>query len=426
MGEWVWCHDEEAVIDVDDHQSNDGGGPASQGVEGGEGVEASQGTSRPSLIQGSDSDGYDDIDGDDVASELRESCSETEQQEELGEPATSAYVDRAIGTWTEILKSLFGKWSFPQQNAVANHIFLQPQTVGTLCSGSELTMALLQEAPGIWGGDEKMESTNLFEHVFSCENAGFKQRWIMDHFPPQMLFADAGEVGKGEGTDLMSSEVREVPYVDCFFAGFSCKDVSAMNIWKCLWEQRQACLDGTTAYTLACGLQCIDAKRPKIFVLENVPAFAVRGGVRLCYVALQNDCGTFSSCVIAVDEDDIKFGALKLPLTVAFLETIQNLESGGYTVIPMLIDPRSYYVPQRRLRLYLAGVHNDSCGITNTSAFRSRSLQTATQMLADAKSEPVSLDRMLLDEDSPDFKYWDRCVIDSFILSFCLSFFLSV
>ena len=102
MGEWVWCHDEEAVIDVDDDQSNDGGGPASQGVQGGEGVEASQpesqGTSRPSLIQGSDSDGYDDIDGDDVASELRESCSETEQQEELGELATSAYVDRAIET----------------------------------------------------------------------------------------------------------------------------------------------------------------------------------------------------------------------------------------------------------------------------------------------------------------------------------------
>ena len=106
MGEWVWCHDEEAVIDVDDNdQSNDGGGPALQGVEGGEGVEASQlesqWTSRPSLIQGSDSDGYDDIDGDNVASELRESCSKTEQQEEPGEPATSAYVDRATGTWTE-------------------------------------------------------------------------------------------------------------------------------------------------------------------------------------------------------------------------------------------------------------------------------------------------------------------------------------
>ena len=69
----------------DNDQSNDGGGPASQGVEGGEGVEVSQpesqGTSRPSLIQGSGSDGYDDIDGDDVASKLRESCSKTEQQE---------------------------------------------------------------------------------------------------------------------------------------------------------------------------------------------------------------------------------------------------------------------------------------------------------------------------------------------------------
>ena len=103
----------------DNDQSNDGGGPASRGVEGGEGVEASQlesqGTSRPSPIQGNDSDGYDDIDGDDVSSELRESCSETEQQEVAWEPATSAYVDRATGTWTEFLKSLCGRGHFPSR-----------------------------------------------------------------------------------------------------------------------------------------------------------------------------------------------------------------------------------------------------------------------------------------------------------------------
>ena len=96
-----------------------------------------------------------------------------------------------------------------------------------------------------------------------------------------------------------------------------------MNIWKHLWEQRQACLDGTTAYTLACGLQYIDAKRTKIFFLANVPAFAVRGGVRVCDVALHNSCGISSSCIIAVDGDDIKFGAPEHQLNLKN-ELLQN------------------------------------------------------------------------------------------------------
>ena len=245
----------------DDGGNNDGDTDA-QPRAGEDSVLVSQSTGI-SLIEGSISD----VDGDHVsqgAASVTDTIPEFEQ-DELAEAFT--YEDRATVTWTTILTSLFQKWSVPHRTAIANYIFLQRQTVGTMCSGSELVAALLAEAPQHWGEDTQLDSCNFFEHSFSCENEGYKQQWIKDMFAPALLFGDAGEIARGQGTDLMSSETALVPYVDIFIAGFSCKDVSAMNIWKHLWEQRQAEQDGSTAYTLRCGLTYIDVKRPKIFVL---------------------------------------------------------------------------------------------------------------------------------------------------------------
>ena len=94
------------------------------------------------------------------------------------------------------------------------------------------------------------------------------------------------EVATGRGKNLMDDSECAVPLVDLFAVGCSCTDVSAMNVWKDQWEQRLDMDDGSTAHMLRCALRYIDVRRPFYVLMENVPAFAVRGGARLAYQAL--------------------------------------------------------------------------------------------------------------------------------------------
>ena len=79
---------------------------------------------------------------------------------------------------------------------------------------------LQQEASGIWTQGVGIPMT--FKHAFSCENCDYKQAWIQQHFPPDMLFGDAGEVAAGQGRNMMKDELSLVPRVDLYLAGFSC------------------------------------------------------------------------------------------------------------------------------------------------------------------------------------------------------------
>ena len=79
----------------------------------------------------------------------------------------------------------------------------------------------------------------------------------------------------------------------------------------------------------------------------------VKGGASTAYRALQKLRVT--SAVIRSDADGAGVG-LKITQELQWLG--QALESKGYTVVVMLIDSKTFAIPQRRLRLWVVGTQD--------------------------------------------------------------------
>ena len=114
--------------------------------------------------------------------------------------------------------------------------------------------------------------------------------------------------------------------------------------------------------------------------------------------------------------------SVTVPLTKPFVDVVKKLEENGYLVICFLLDPRTFSVPQRRLRLYIAGVQDHTLGDGGRYG-RQHGCQLAQDMLTQAKAhEKMPLDSFLLAENSAEYKHWDRILLDSsYMLSSCCS-----
>ena len=96
--------------------------------------------------------------------------------------------------------------------------------VGSMCSGTDSPIAVLQNLEKALGGKLKVE------HSFSCEYAPRKQAWIRENFPNlEILFKDVTELKKNKVVNVLTKELVEVPKVDILIAGFVCKSVSTEN-----------------------------------------------------------------------------------------------------------------------------------------------------------------------------------------------------
>jgi hypothetical protein len=98
---------------------------------------------------------------------------------------------------------------------------------------------------------------------------------------------------------------------------------------------------------------------------------------------------------------------IRVPLTPAILRLIGKLEAMGYFVCPMLLDPRSSAIPQRRLRMYLA------CSLSARTShpdpeFDQGLLRMASDILIRTRLPMVPLDDLLLPTGSDDLRFWDR------------------
>ena len=94
-------------------------------------------------------------------------------------------------------------------------------------------------------------------------------------------------------------------------------------------------------------------------------------------------------------------------LTQTFTDLVESLEQAGYDVITMLLYPRTYSIPQRRLRLYILATLQDIGGMS----FEDK-LPHASAMVSFAKSQDIlPLNRFLLHEESDDYAVWDRTVL---------------
>lgn len=170
--------------------------------------------------------------------------------------------------------------------------------IGTDCSGVESPIHALKA----------MQVPH--RHVFSCECGPAPRRVIQANTPPSVALYE----------DILTSLEFEIPFVDVYVAGFSCKPFSMLHVGTQLLEEDQAKIFFAV-------LARIKKQRPSLFVLENVP------GIARCM-------------------DDV----------------LRLLQDAGYVVAVHLLNPFDLGEPVHRPRFYFLGVREDVALFTQREA----------------------------------------------------------
>eukprot|EP00437_Effrenium_voratum_P033962 CAMPEP_0181476626 /NCGR_PEP_ID=MMETSP1110-20121109/41802_1 /TAXON_ID=174948 /ORGANISM="Symbiodinium sp., Strain CCMP421" /LENGTH=388 /DNA_ID=CAMNT_0023601911 /DNA_START=53 /DNA_END=1219 /DNA_ORIENTATION=+ len=174
----------------------------------------------------------------------------------------------------------------------------RPIRIGTDCSGMETPVMALQAL--------KVE----YEHMFSCDIDAKVKQQVLANWAPQVWF-----------DDLMTrnNQAKTTPSVDLYVAGFPCQSFSNAGLGRGFNDKRGEVFFGCTSY--------IEAKRPRVFVLENVKAI------------LSNDGGNTFKTVMS---------------------TLRGLGKGAYHVSHKVLDTQDHGVPQSRQRVYFVGIRKDT------------------------------------------------------------------
>lgn len=135
----------------------------------------------------------------------------------------------------------------------------------------------------------------------------FSSEW--DQFAQKTYEANFGEVPHGDITEI---ETGQIPKFDVLLAGFPCQPFSSIGRRQGFDHPTQ----GTLFYEI---VRIIEAKSPKMFLLENVSGLLTHDGGR----------------------------------TIATI--LQSLEDLGYHVRYQVLNSADYGVPQLRERIYLVG-----------------------------------------------------------------------
>lgn len=111
-------------------------------------------------------------------------------------------------------------------------------SMGTVCSGTDVSVLVGKAFASMSDARFGTCLAQDFAHTFSCEKAGFKQKFLMRMFGEagmQCLFGDAkvladSAVAKGiQGHDLLTNEQVIAGEPCVLVAGFPCQDVSMLN-----------------------------------------------------------------------------------------------------------------------------------------------------------------------------------------------------
>ena len=191
----------------------------------------------------------------------------------------------------------------------------RPLRIGTDCAGMDTPIMAL----------EQLQVD--FEHCFASDNTKAVKRQLLANHAPQIFYDDL--MGR-------ANQDPAVPSVDLYISGFPCQPFSAAGVQRGLLDKRGLVFFGCASF--------IEAKAPRVFLLENVKAL------------LSNDKGRTFKVV---------------------MDTLANLRSGAYHVEWKLMDTQAHGVPQSRPRVYIVGIDKAiSAGQTNTiSAEKGRERQ---------------------------------------------------
>lgn len=149
------------------------------------------------------------------------------------------------------------------------------------------------------------------------EQAGFKRIWAND-FDKDAQATFRLNLGDIDGRDIREVPADEIPNCDVITAGFPCQPFSNAG-------SRKGINDSRGMLYLEC-LRIIKAKKPKVFLFENV-----KGLMSSKYVDGRNLVDVIAS----------------------------DLNEMGYAVTYKVLNSVDYGVPQRRERLIMVGIRND-------------------------------------------------------------------
>jgi DNA (cytosine-5)-methyltransferase 1 len=163
--------------------------------------------------------------------------------------------------------------------------------IGTDCSGIEAPIQALQQL-------------NIqHQHVFSSDIDKFVIKSIKANYNPEIIFGD-----------ISKRDIKDVPDIDVYIAGFPCQTFSSAG-------NRKGFEDTTRGTVFFSCLHLIKHKRPKVFILENVKGL------------LTHDKGNTFKII---------------------LDCLKDLEY--YNIDYKLLNTNDYGIPQSRPRVYIVGI----------------------------------------------------------------------
>ena len=153
-------------------------------------------------------------------------------------------------------------------------------------------------------------------HAFSCDIDPGCQRWIRAVSPSCLVFRDMRDLAQMMANEIKAGCPVRVPYIDMFIAGFVCKDLSAESSKR---TENALHENGQSGITWRAVKAYVVFRLPKIVRLENVKG-------------------------------------LKQDLTTV----IVAMGLVGYNCISFELDSSGFFLPQKRVRIYIVCVRHGS------------------------------------------------------------------
>ena len=168
--------------------------------------------------------------------------------------------------------------------------------VGSICSGTgggDYGLAAILNVIGMLSPTSGISAASA-ACVFCCEYCEQKAQFLRDNLNPPIIFQNAIFMGERAAMNVNSKTLQEIPGVELLTAGFSCRDLSALNNNRAAkFEQIEMALRScfelteselnkmavaksasTTALTLTGVLRYVGRHKPKRVILENVLGFS--------------------------------------------------------------------------------------------------------------------------------------------------------
>ena len=246
-------------------------------------------------------------------------------------------------------------------------------TIGSACSGSEVMMYVVEEIQAYWQREHGIDVK--VKHSFACEAEPWKQKWILDNFAPGLLFDDIKQIFQSHAKDIISGDMKPVPSVHLFAAGFECDSVSSLFSGRS--EFFGSCIQrgvGKTGSTGASTVEYIREHRPLSFVLENVKGLMSK-----------------SSLVGEESEKDIDV------LCRVFREL-------GYAVHYRVLQASHFGAPQDRERVFIWGVM--VCEKDQNPEKAPVSFMQIGRVVEKLHIAPLALEDFLVADDDPRVLWW--------------------